>query len=409
MAEGGWARCAVPLLAALVLTSGACRPGNPPPDERGMSWAEVERAARGQTVTWMMWQGDPFINAYVRDVVAPRLLQRFGIALETTSGRSNQIVTALMTEQEAGRAQSEIDLVWINGETFYQLRQIGALYGPFTDRLPNAQYVDFENPFIGRDFQQPLEGFECPWGNVQFTIIYNAARVTHPPRTRRALREWVERHPGRFTFDTGFTGMTLLKSWLIELAGGPGAFDGPFDEASYRRYSAELWAYLNQLKPYLWRQGETYPVELSELHRLFASGEVDFTFSNNDGEVDNKILQGLLPDTSRGYVFDSGTIRNSHYVGIVRNARNLAGALVTANFLISSEAQYEKAKPAVWGDGTVLDIARLPAPWPARFRDIPGRRYAPARDEIARKALAEIAPEYTIRILEDFRRHVLQP
>ena len=73
-------------------------------------------------------------------------------------------------------------MVWINGETFYQLRQIDALFGPFTDKLPNSQYIDFDNPFIGIDFQQPVDGYEAPWGNVQFALIYDTTRVANPPR-----------------------------------------------------------------------------------------------------------------------------------------------------------------------------------------------------------------------------------
>jgi putative spermidine/putrescine transport system substrate-binding protein len=218
----------------------------------------------------------------------------------------------------------------------------------------------------------------------------------------------VKKNPGRFTFDNAFTGMTLLKSWLIDLAGGPAALAGPFDRAKYDAHAPKLWAYLLELRPYLWKKGETYPGAVAELHQLFASGEVDFTMSNNDAEVDNKILQGLLPETSRAYVYDSGTIQNTHYLGIAKNARHLAGALVAVNYMISPEAQYEKMKPGVWGDTTVLAVERLPDPWPERFRRVPDRRFAPKRSEIQPKALPELAPEYMIRIFEDFRSHVLQ-
>ena len=388
------------------LSPGAGSPG-PHKSRLRRSWAEVEKEARGQTVTWMMWKGDPLINAYVDGFVAPRLRDRYGVILKTVSGQGSRIVSALMTEREAGKAESEFDLVWINGESFYQLRQIGALHGPFTAELPNFALIDMGNPSIASDFQQAIGGYECPWGNVQLALIYNSARVKDPPRTREALAAWVRRNPGRFTFDTSFTGMTLLKSWLIAIAGGEGALDGPFDEARYARPSAELWAYLNDLKPYLWRRGATFPQGVSELHQLFASGEIDFTMSNNDGEVDNKVLQGVLPESSRGYAFDEGTIRNSHYLGIVVNARHRAGALVAANFLISAEAQYEKMKPAVWGDGTVLDQGRLPAEWQEKFREVPGRRFAPDGGALQKTALQELAPEYMIRISDDFRKHVL--
>jgi putative spermidine/putrescine transport system substrate-binding protein len=385
-----------------------------PPDGVGLdlstaSWEEIEQAARGQAVNMTMWMGDPLINEYMRGFVAPSLQEQYGVTLRVSAGQGNQIVSMVMTEIEAGKAVSEVDLVWINGETFYQLRQIDALFGPFTDRLPNAAFVDLENPFIGVDFQQPVDGYEAPWGNVQFALITDTLRVPDPPRTRAALADWVHAHPGRFTFDNGFAGMTLLKALLIDIAGGPEALAGPFDEARYRTHSAALWEYINGIKPYFWMEGATYPAGVAQLHQMFANGEVDFTMSNNDGEVDNKVRQGLFPASARAFVLEGGTIQNSHYLGIVRTAPNRAGAMVAINFLLSPEAQLRKADPEVWGDGTVLAIDRLPAEWQPRFREAGRRAHAPPREALQPYALPELAPEYMIRLYDDFRTHVLAP
>jgi putative spermidine/putrescine transport system substrate-binding protein len=377
-------------------------------DLESLSWDQIEAQARGTNVNLLMWMGDPYINAYMRDYVTPALKERYAITLNIGSGQGNQIVSMLMTELEAGKPQSEIDMMWINGETFYQLRQIQALYGPFTDRLPNARYIDFDNPFIGIDFQQPVAGYEAPWGNVQLTLIYDSTRVTNPPRNREELASWVRANPGQFTFDNGFTGMTFLKSLLIDIAGGPQVLAGSFDEALYAKHSAELWRYLNQVKPYFWKSGETYPNSVAPMHQMFANGEIAFTMSNNDGEVDNKVLQGVLPESARAYVLDSGTIRNSHYLGIPINAPNKAAALVAADFLISPAAQLEKALPAVWGDGTVLSLQSLPEEWKTRFEKIDGRTRVPPRAELERKALPEPASEVMFRLYDDFRSRIIE-
>jgi len=403
-------RLAVSLSVLLLLGSSATGCADAPTDERDLlaaDWAEVEAEARGQTVTVAMWQGDPFINDYMREYVAPRLRAEHGVTLEFVALQGNQIVSALVTEAEAGAARSAYDMLWINGETFYQLRQIDALWGPFLERLPSARYVDLENPFIGVDFQQPIDGYEAPWGNVQMAVIYDAARVDTPPRTPEALEAWVRAHPGRVTLDAEFTGMTFLKGLLAHFAGGPDALNGPFDETLYERASAELWDYLNRIRPYLWQRGETFPANVAQMHQLYAAGEVDFTMSNNDGEVDNKVLQGLFPATSRAYVFDTGSVQNSHYWGVPARADDQAGALVAIDFLLSPEAQFEKAQPAVWGDGTVLNLDRLPAEWQGRFAEIPGREHAPPRAAIAERAIQEPDPEYMIRLYDDFRRHVM--
>ncbi len=406
-----WCRSTAGLTVAtlVVLTAVvACRRPAPPTMLADTSWDEVRREARGQSVTWMMWMGDPYVNAYVRDFVTPRLARDAGVRVRVVGGQGHEIVATLMAEKEAGQSTSAIDMLWINGETFYQLRQLDALLGPFVERLPGAAALDLANPYVSIDFQQPIAGYECPWGNVQLAWIYDGARVLEPPRTRAALLDWVRAHPGRFTFDSSFTGMTLLKGWLVDIAGGAGALAGPFERGRYERHAGELWDYVRALKPYLWRRGETFPTAVAAVHQLFANGEVDFTFSNNDGEVDNKVLQGLFPPTARAYVPDEGSIRNSHYLGIPRGARNLAGALVTIDFLISPEAQLEKSKAEVWGDGTVLRVPSLPSEWRERFARLPERRHAPAREALQVHALQELAPEYMIRLYDDFRREIVE-
>lgn len=386
----------------------ACTDKAEEPSLEGLSWEQIEAQAEGQSVTLMMWQGDPLINKYMSDYVAPEVKKRYAIDLNIVPGQGNEIVGTLMTEIEAGKEVSEIDMMWINGETFFQLRQIKALYGPFVKKLPNNGYINWDNPFIAYDFQQPVEGYECPWGNVQLALIYNSDKVTQPPADLAELEQWVKDHPGKFTISNEFTGMTLLKSWLIHLAGGQEGLKGNFDEQKYEQYGAELWAYVNRIKPYLWNEGQSFPTTLAQMHQLFANGEVWFTMSNNDGEVDNKILQGLFPENSRAYVPASGTIQNTHYMGIVKHAAHKAAAMVVINFLISPEAQWKKMQPAVWGDGTILSASKLPKEWQEKFAAIPGRKYAPERSNIESKALMEPAPEYMIRIFEDFRKEVME-
>ena len=401
-------RTSLLLLAALMWSCGAGGDNTSAEDITALNWEQIEERARGSTVNLMMWSGDPLINAYMQNYVRPALKEQYGIGLEVANGQGNIIVQNLMAELQAGKAESELDLMWINGETFYQLRQIGALYGPWTEKLPNAQYIDFDNLFIGIDFQQPVNGYECPWGNVQMTLIYDTLKVPAPPQNREELLAFVRAHPGRFTFDSQFTGLAFLKALLIDLAGGPGSLNGPFDEAKYNAYAPQLWAYVRQLQPYLWKEGRTFPEGVAPMHQMFANGELWFTMSYNDSEVDNKILQGLFPESARAYVWEAGTIQNSHYMGISRKSPNKAAALVVCNFLISPEAQHKKQDPSVWGDGTVLALDKLPEEWRQKFRALPGRRYAPPRAEIQDRALMELAPEYMIRLAEDFRKEIIE-
>jgi ABC-type uncharacterized transport system YnjBCD substrate-binding protein len=52
--------------------------------------------------------------------------------------------SSAFNDRTTSKSNSDIDLMWINGETFYQLKQINGLYGPWTDKLPNAKNIDFK-------------------------------------------------------------------------------------------------------------------------------------------------------------------------------------------------------------------------------------------------------------------------
>lgn len=376
--------------------------------EVALSWPEIEQASKGTSVNMMMWQGDPLINKYMAEWVVPEVKKRYNLTLNLLPGQGTEIVKLLMAGKEQGEKSGNIDICWINGETFYQLRQIEALYGPFVNKLPNAALIDFENPFIKYDFQQLTGGYECPWGNVQECIIYDTVRTPIPPANLKQLSQYVKEHPGKFTIPAEFAGMTLLKAWMTELGGqGPHYFDGPFDSVKYETVSEQLWQYINNHKKYFWRKGESFPEKLSVVHQMFANGELDFTLSNNDAEVDNKILQGVFPGSAKAYVPDVGSIQNTHYLGIPYNSPNKNAALVVINFLISPEAQYQKLLPAVWGDGTVLDQSKLDTGWKQKFSAADKGRNAPPRSFLNQKAIKEPAPEYMIRLYADFRSKVI--
>lgn len=398
------------VLVVALATAGmlsACDGGPKPRDETTakLPWDSVVTRARGTTVQWRMWRGDPAINSYVDRWVAPRLLRDYGITLSTIESQGPEIVNQLVVEREA-RARGTTDLVWINGETFHNLRKENLLFGPWANRLPAAKYVDSTSLIVMRDSEQPIDGLESPWGRVQFTLIYDTLRVPSPPGTVAELATWIRAHPGRFTHDQQFAGTTFLKAVMYAVNGGPARFEGGFKEKVYTEGSSRLWSWIDSVRPYFWRGGETYPAGVADLHRLFANGEVDFTMSNNQNEVVTKVRQGVLPGSARALLLRDATIANAHYLGIPRNAPNAAGAMVVANFLLSPEAQLEKLRPEVWSDGTVLDIAKLPSDVTSRFRAIDIDPRSVPRDTLRRYETPEVAAEYTERLAKEWKSRV---
>ena len=197
------------------------------------------------------------------------------------------------------------------------------------------------------------------------------------PRSRRAawvrLLEWVRRHPGRFTYPAppDFTGSVFVRHVFYHAAGDVAAWQGPLDEQRFETAAAATYRVLKDIAPHLWRAGETYPETPIRLSQLLADGEVDFAMSYHPAEASKMIHDGLYPPTVRTFVFDEGTIANTHFVAVPFNAADKEGAMVVADFLISPEAQLQKADPAVWGDFPAIDFARLEPAWRAKFDALP--------------------------------------
>ncbi|MEQ9438814.1 MAG: hypothetical protein RIG62_07180 [Cyclobacteriaceae bacterium] len=119
----------IPVFFALISCNS--NPSNTDTDLQNASWEEVEQQAQGTTVNFMMWQGSPVINDYINNYVVPTVKERYGITLEISGGQGPEIVQLVMGEKEAGVDNGQVDIVWINGETFFQLRKISGLWGPF--------------------------------------------------------------------------------------------------------------------------------------------------------------------------------------------------------------------------------------------------------------------------------------
>ena len=137
------------------------------------------------------------------------------------------------------------------------------------------------------------------------------------------------------------------------------------------------------------------------MSQLLADGELDITFAFNPAEASSAIASDLLPDTVRSFTFSGGTLSNTHFVAIPYNAAAKAGALVTADFLLSPEAQARKQDPNVWGDPTVLAVAKLSDEDRARF-DALDLGIATLKPDELGPALDEPHPSWMVRIEQEW-------
>ena len=385
------------------------------------SWDEVVEKARGQTVFWYMWGGSDNINGFVDEFYGKPLKEEYGITLNRVPlADTVDAVNQVISEQQAGATgdKGTIDLIWINGENFFTLRQADLLYGPWAEGIPNSALVDWTNPAINLDFGRPVEGYESPWSSAQFHFVYDSARLQEAdlPRSYAELGSWIEKNPGRFTYIApgpgAFVGTRFVKQMFFELSGGQAQWVGPFNEELYNKWAPEVWKTLLSWKPNLWRQGETYPKGNAELRELFANGEVEFDFTQSPSGATGNIKSGLVPPTSRAFAFKANLIGDFNYVAIPFNAPNKAAALVTANLILRPDRQAAQVQPANgFCCGWAIDVNRVTDAGHKEAIAVAMQNLGDAAADpknLASALVADIAAEYQTRIEADWQSYVLR-
>ncbi len=328
-------------------------------------WQDVLREARGQTVYFHAWGGEPRINAYI-GWAAREVVRDFGVrVIHVKVSDAATVVSQVLAEKSVGKSSGgAVDLVWINGENFAAMKSQDLLAGPgWAETLPNWRHVDVENkPTVKVDFTVPTDGQESPWGMAKLVFMYDSARLDTPPASLEALLAHARDNPGRFSYPQppNFYGTTFLKQILVDTVDDRDALSKPVDTARFADLSAPVFAYLDELHDLMWRQGDAFPKNAAHMRQLLADGALDIAFSFNPGDASGAIANGELPPSVRSFVLDGGTIGNTHFVAIPFNSSSTAGARVFANYLLSPKAQSHKQDPEFWGDPTVLNVAALP-------------------------------------------------
>ncbi len=357
----------ITLLLGLVGLTG-CRENyqqetTPPEKEIELTgWEAVLEEATGNTVNFYGWGGSPAVNSWLDNLLATHLKEQYNIQLNRIPMNIDEILTMLLSEKQLSVEEGTIDIIWINGENFFTAKESALLYGPFNDRLPNFnQFVDASSVEVKYDFGFPTEGFSAPYGRAQLVFIYDQARLDDPPSSYAELLQLAKQYPGQITYPAppDFTGSAFVRNIIYEIVGHEQFLHMEPNKEVVRVAIQPAIDFLLEIKPYLWRQGETYPATIAQLSNMFANGEVLLTMNYNPNYAATRIKDGSFPETAQTFLFDAGTVGNTHFLAIPFNAPNKAGALAVINSILSVEMQVSKYDPQNWGDLPVLDPARL--------------------------------------------------
>jgi putative spermidine/putrescine transport system substrate-binding protein len=417
------------LLIALTLAAAACSSGtassapetsaavaspssggaSAAPSAAAGAWDDILAAAQGKTVNWYMWGGDETINQLVTGYLNDEA-QELGVTInQVPIGDTVDAVNKVLGEKSAGKdTDGSVDLIWINGENFATMKQGDMLYCGWTRSLPNAKYINWDDPIVHTDFGLSIDDCESPWSLAQMAMIYDSAKVPNPPTTVEGLIEWIKANPGKFTYPAipDFTGSAFVRQLLYHVNGGYDTLVGEFDQAKYDEVTPALWDLLNELEPSLWRQGTTYPQSSTAHDQLFANGEVDFDITYAPTLTGPLVADGTWPDTTRQFVFDTGMIGDISYVAIPYNSPNKEAAQVVANLLLELDSQYNAIDTGV--GYPAIDTTDLPPEEKARFDTYPFPPQVAPLAELAENSNPEIQAKWATEIEAGWTENVLQ-
>lgn len=330
------------------------------------SFCQLVQAA--DKVYFYAWGGSPQVNQYLQwakqKLKAQKNIELIHVKLADTS----DAVSRILAEKAAGNhTNGSVDLLWVNGENFASMLAHQLLAEPWVDELTHFKLTrPQQNPAILKDFGIDTQKREAPWGKASLVFYYHSGRVDEPPKNLAEMQSWLKQYPHRFTYPKppDFYANSFLKYAISVLnQSQPEAVKKmlyqPVTDISFAQLTQPLWAFLDAIHPYLWREGRYFPSSGAQMQRLMDDQQIYLSFTFTAAEIPAAVKQFDLPPKMRTYVMQDGSLTNIHFVAIPFNARHKQAAKQVADFLLSPQAQAKKQQIEIWGDQTVLDMAAL--------------------------------------------------
>ncbi len=244
-----------------------------------------------------------------------------------------------------------------------------------------------------------IEGFEninpvvmqnewsLPYRGSQVVMMFNADKVGTAPATFEELVAWIKANPGEFAYarpDVGDSGAVFIERAMQELVDqDPTKFtDTNYTDEYAAPIFAKLWDLLNEIEPYLYKEGE-YTAGNTPSIQLLASGAISMTVAWSDMAL-TAINEGVVPpSTGLAQLQDLPFTGGFSSVLVPTNAGNKDLVMTLSEYLISAEVQNKVVTelggfPGIMWDAMDPELAaKYSATAPTSIPAFPGGTWEP--------------------------------
>lgn len=377
--------------------------------EMPSSYREALQNAKGKTVTYYGFGGNDAQNRWVDSVISP-MMKKKGITVKRVPMDIDTIINKLTTEKEANKSTGSMDVVWINGENFYNAKKLSLLDTIKPSLIPNMKYMSKKDQDTITDMGTKIDNQEIPYGNAQFVLIGNKEMFKGQyPTSAKQLLNWAKQNPGKLTYvaPPDFTGSAFVRNIIYETVGFDKINQAKANKESIYKVIKPALNYLNELKPYLWQKGQSYPKSTAQLDKMFADGQVAMDFSYNQMYVATQKEQGIFNDNAETFLFNKGMIGNYSYLAIPKTAPNKSAAIVLINTMLSPEAQTKRLDAKYGATVSPYSANKMPQDMKSKLSDSVEDNNTISATELAKKRLPEVSGQKIPIIEQLWKEHVL--
>ena len=256
------------------------------------------------------------------------------------SGTSEQsLPDRLSAAYKAGEKDTDFDLIAIDDSAIANIEaQTSEDFFEDIDvsKIPNYDNLIFKENIVGENF--------IPYRGTSVYLAYNSETVKNPPKTAEELYQWIEEHPGRFTYNdptTGNSGFSFVANTIYNQLPEEAATSS--DEKWKTEHTKEWddgFALLEELHPYLYQTAGKvqYPMKNAGSLELLANKEVDMTPAFVNMVLSQKAM-ATLPEEIKLTQLEEPFLGGLAGFMIPSIGKDKEAALSVIDFYLSYEAQ----------------------------------------------------------------------